>query len=289
MCQTLEALRPDNIGSVWKGPEISYKKPVKKSKSKKEIIYPDSDGKPMSDNTKQFRWIVKIKEGLEILFADRPDVFVAGDLLWYPVEGDNKIRVAPDAMVVFGRPKGDRGSYRQWVEDDISPQVVFEVLSPGNTKKEMKKKLAFYDKYLVEEYYIYDPDNITFEGWIRLKDDKLHPIKNIQSWVSPRLKIRFELNDKKLSIFRPDGQKFLTPLEQKQQADEVESQLKLEKQRATQQKQRADKEKKRADQVKSQLKLEKQRAAKEKQRADQAENQAKMLAAKLKELGISLK
>ena len=54
-----------------------------------DIIYPESDGKPMADNTEQFNWIVKIKEGLEAMFADRPDVFVAGDLLWYPVEGDN--------------------------------------------------------------------------------------------------------------------------------------------------------------------------------------------------------
>ena len=46
-----------------------------------EIIYPDSDGKPMADNTKQFRWIVTIKENLECLFADNDNVFIAGDLL----------------------------------------------------------------------------------------------------------------------------------------------------------------------------------------------------------------
>jgi hypothetical protein len=27
-----------------------------------DIIYPDSDGQPMSDNTEQFYWIVTIKE-----------------------------------------------------------------------------------------------------------------------------------------------------------------------------------------------------------------------------------
>ncbi len=32
-------------------------------------------------------------------------------------------------MVVFGRPKGDRGSYKQWLENQIAPQVVFEILS----------------------------------------------------------------------------------------------------------------------------------------------------------------
>jgi Uma2 family endonuclease len=86
----------------------------------------------MADNTKQFRWIVVIKENLELLFADNPQVFVAGDLLWYPVEGDNAIRQAPDAMVVVGRPKGNRGSYRQWEEGGVAPQVVFKILSPGN-------------------------------------------------------------------------------------------------------------------------------------------------------------
>ncbi len=104
-----------------------------------EIIYLDRDDQPMSDNTKQFRWIVTIKENLELLFAEEPQVFVAGDLLWYPVEGNNKIRLAPDAMVVFDRPKGDRGSYRQWVEDGIAPQVVFEILSPGNRMAEMSR------------------------------------------------------------------------------------------------------------------------------------------------------
>lgn len=51
-----------------------------------EITYPDRDGNPMSDNTKQFSWIVKIKENMELLCADDPNIFVAGDLLWYPVE-----------------------------------------------------------------------------------------------------------------------------------------------------------------------------------------------------------
>jgi Uma2 family endonuclease len=51
-----------------------------------EIFYPDSDGQPMADNTKQFRWIVTIKENLEILFADNAQVFIAGDLLWHPVQ-----------------------------------------------------------------------------------------------------------------------------------------------------------------------------------------------------------
>ncbi len=100
--------------------------------TREDVVYPDSDGQPLADDTLQFEWITTIKGGLEAIFRDDPNVFVAGDLLWYPVEGDPTIRTAPDAMVVFGRPKGNRGSYQQWREEGIAPQVVFEVLSPGN-------------------------------------------------------------------------------------------------------------------------------------------------------------
>ena len=126
------------------------------------IIYPDSDGQPMADHTKQFRCITTIQGGLDALFKNNTDVFVAGDLLWYPLEGDNKTRLAPDVIVVFGRPKGDRDSYQQWRENNIPPQVIFEGLSPGNRLSEMVKKLRFYERYGVEEYYMYDPGNMTW-------------------------------------------------------------------------------------------------------------------------------
>ncbi|ABA23305.1 hypothetical protein Ava_3700 [Trichormus variabilis ATCC 29413] len=74
-----------------------------------EVIYPESDGQPMADNTKQFRWIVTIKENLEILFATQPDVFIAGDLFWYPVAGNPNIKQAPDTLAAFGRRYKSRG------------------------------------------------------------------------------------------------------------------------------------------------------------------------------------
>lgn len=180
------------------------------------IIYPESDGQPMADNTKQFRWIVTIKENLELLFANNPDVFVAGDLLWYPVEGDNKISQAPDTMVVVGRPKGDRGSYKQWVEENVPPQVVFDVLSAGSRLKrfqEMIQKLKFYDCYGVEEYYAYAPDEMELIGWLR-SGEALEIIEEMNGWVSPRLQIRFQLTDGNLESFTPTGERFLEQLEQ---------------------------------------------------------------------------
>ncbi|MFM5895977.1 MAG: Uma2 family endonuclease [Dolichospermum sp.] len=198
------------------------------------IIYPDSDGNPMAENTEHYEWIVKIKENLEILFASENNVFVAGDLLLYPVEGSVKTRQAPDVMVIFGRPKGRRGSYKQWEENNIVPQVVFEILSPGNRTQEMVKKLLFYQRHGVEEYYVYNPDTIELAGFIR-EQERFEEIEEVNNWVSPRLGIRFELTSDNLEIYYPDGRKFLTSLELNQRAEQ-------EYQRAEQEYQRAEQE-----------------------------------------------
>ena len=202
------------------------------SHSTTDLYFPDSDGMPMADNTEQFSWIVLIKENLEILFADDPNVFVAGDLLWYPIRSQLIRAVAPDALVAFGRPKGRRGSYKQWEEGNIPIQVVFEILSPSNTAQEMARKFEFYQTYGVEEYYLYNPDRNIFTGWIR-RASGLAEVEQINGWISPRLRIRFELTPETLTIYRPDGDRFLSPIELRQRGDQ-------ERLRADQERQRAD-------------------------------------------------
>lgn len=203
-----------------------------------EVDYPESDGWPMSDNTLQFRWIVTIQGGLDELFRDDPEVFVAGDLLWYPVEGDNKTRQAPDAMVVFGRPKGDRGSYLQWREGGIAPQVAFEVLSPKNTRREMDRKRVWYFRHGIEEYYEFDPDRVRLRGWVRV-GEAVHEVEPMSGWVSPRLEVRFELGED-LTLYGPDGRPFATYLEICRQRDEAERGIEFERQRADHEHQRAE-------------------------------------------------
>jgi Uma2 family endonuclease len=205
------------------------------------IVYPENDGQPMSENTLQFRWIVTIEGGLDSVFSNDPNVFVAGDLLWYPVEGKPTIRSAPDAMVVFGRPKGDRGSYKQWEEEGIPPYAVFEVLSPGNRAGEMERKFQFYERYGVEEYYIYDPDRGDLVGW-RRANDILEEIPNMAGYQSPRLKIRFEPGDgpDNLKIIGPDGEPFLTYAELVKQRNADRQRAEEKARLAEEQTQRAD-------------------------------------------------
>jgi Uma2 family endonuclease len=177
--------------------------------AKPAIIYPESDGQPMADNTLQFRWITVVQGNLAALFADRPDVFVAGDLLWYPVEGRPDIRRAPDVMVAIGRPKGDRGAYLQWEEGGQPPQVVFEIWSPGNTVGEMARKHEFYEQYGVSEYYLIDPQQGDAKGWVR-QGEQLHAIDEMNGWVSPLLGVQFAVTEEGVSLFYPDGRPFLT-------------------------------------------------------------------------------
>jgi Uma2 family endonuclease len=206
---------------------------------KRKIIYPDSDGKPMADNTLQYRWIVTIQGGLDVQFRQDANVFVAGDLLWYPVEGHPEICTAPDVMVALGRPKGDRGSYKQWEEEGVPPQVVFEVLSPTNRHAEMIRKFRFYERYGVEEYYVYDPDRIELAGWQRA-DTQLQEIPAMNGWISPRLGIRFDLSGEELHIFGADGRLFISYLDLAQQRDEEARQKELAQRQAAEATERAE-------------------------------------------------
>jgi len=150
-------------------------------------------------------------------------------------------------MIVFGRPKGPRGSYKQWEEDGIAPQVVFEVLSPSNSARDLKDKLDFYQTYGVDEYYVYDPDANRLEVWLR-QGGQLRPMSHINGWTSPRLGVRFRLDKDNLTIFYPDDRPFLSPVELARSMEQSEQRAAQEQERAEQADQRAEHANRRAEQ-----------------------------------------
>jgi hypothetical protein len=160
-------------------------------------------------------------------------------------------------MVVFGRPKGDRGSWLQWQEGGIAPQVVFEIVSPGNRYSQLLAKFKFFERHGVEEYYLYDPQKGDLDGWTR-RGAELVEIPDMKGWTSPRLKVRFEMIEGLLALYGPDGKKFATYLELVEQ-------------------------RKRALQEKDKAVQEKDKAVQEK---DDAVQRAERLAAQLKAAGI---
>jgi len=242
-----------------------------KSPKADEVIYPDSDGEPMAENTLQFQWICTIQGNLDLLFADRPDIFVAGDNLIYPVEGNNVIRQAPDIYVAFGRPKGHRGSYRVWEENGIFPQIVFEVLSPGNRAGQMSRRFKFYDKYGAQEYYILDPDRHSLKVYGR-QGNSLAEIPFVGRWKSPRLEVTFVKQNDEISIVDSEGHRFRTFVELGIAADQ-------ERQRALQERHRAEQARAREEQART-------REEQARTREEQAQARADRLAARLRELGV---
>ncbi len=219
------------------------------STSREAIVYPESDGLPMSDNTKQWDWIVLLETNIDAVVPD----FVAGDLLWYPVEGRPEIRVAPDVLVALGRPKGYRGSYLQWREEGVIPAVAIEVLSPGNSTREMMRKSGFYHRYGVKEQIVIDPDRE--DGWAFTLDPngELMEVPTLDGWVSPVLGIRFAIEEGVLRVYRPDGTRFLSPAELEQRANSEAERANSEAERANSEAERANSEAERANRLADKL------------------------------------
>jgi Uma2 family endonuclease len=174
-----------------------------------EVVYPDSEGLPIAENAKQYRWIVTFYRNLATLFDDRDDVLVACNLLWYPEEGRPDVRLASDVFVALGRPKGDRRSYKQWEEGGVPPTVVFEVLAASNRVTESDIKLEFSEDHGAAEFYLYDPHANYLAAYLRRGED-LRMIRPVNGFVSPSLGIRFELSDPEIVVRRPDGRPFRT-------------------------------------------------------------------------------
>jgi Uma2 family endonuclease len=251
-----------------------------------EIIYPETDGEPMASNTQQAEVMMTIKENLDALFADRPDVFVAIDHFWYPVEGRPDIRQAPDVMVVIGRPKGHRGSYKQWEEGGIAPQVVFEVVSSGNTEAEWAQKLEFYERYGVQEYYIYDPDRSEWRGYVRV-GDRLEALGELEGWVSPLLGVRFGRGcGTDPGLYEPSGRRFVGYVEVRRALEAALAREMEARRLAEEARRRAEQERAQAEEARQRLEEARRRAEQERAQAEEARRRAERLAQKLRELGI---
>ena len=144
------------------------------------IVYPSSDGEPMSENDSQFTVIIETATTLRQQYADRPDVYVGGDMLMYYRMNDNQTRVAPDVFAVFGvTDKRPRQSWIVWREGQ-PPDFVLEVASPGTWRRDGAAKRDIYAEMGVTEYWRFDPTGECFSPPLvgeRLGNDgQYHPI-----------------------------------------------------------------------------------------------------------------
>jgi Uma2 family endonuclease len=69
---------------------------------------------------------------------------------------DNRNAVQPDVLVILADSLvilTDDGKIKG------APDLIIEILSPGNKKHDTEKKKTLYEKFGVKEYFIIDPDN----------------------------------------------------------------------------------------------------------------------------------
>ncbi len=77
--------------------------------------------------------------------------------------------VQPDICVICDESKlDDAGCFG-------APDLTIEILSPGNSKKEMKLKKQLYEESGVKEYWIIDPDHETAHQFILKNKDVFEP------------------------------------------------------------------------------------------------------------------
>ena len=130
---------------------------VLKLKSKIEIYYPESDGKPMGETDYHIQTITYLYQALSAFFEKQSDVKILADIMFYYDEGYPRKVFAPDVMFVKGVGNHPRRTYKLWEEKQF-PQVIFEISSRSTWGDDLNKKWLLYQQFGVKEYYIFDPE-----------------------------------------------------------------------------------------------------------------------------------
>lgn len=120
------------------------------------VLYPETDGAPMTETDIHRRQLLDLLFALDMFFQSSPDVYVAGNLMLYYVEGDPSQSIAPDVFVVRGISKGDRRVYKTW-EEGKAPDVVIELTSSSTRLNDLGAKKGIYEALGVQEYFVFDP------------------------------------------------------------------------------------------------------------------------------------
>lgn len=151
---------------------------------KKEVIYPDSDGKPVAE-TEVHR--DNLLFGIEMLrwhFESDPDFYVTGNMFLYYVKGDKRRHVSPDIFVIRGIPKLPKRRYFLLWEEKKGPDFITELTSKSTRHEDLETKFHIYQDILkVREYFLCDPFgeylHPPLQGF-RLHRGKYQPIRPVK-------------------------------------------------------------------------------------------------------------
>ena len=139
---------------------------------------PCDDGEPM-ESEKHRNGMYLLIEAAERYFADRPAVYVSGNMaLYYSVlQARNADFKAPDFFVVLDAiPGRERKSWVVWEEEGRVPNVVIELISASTEQEDRGRKMRVYASLNVREYFLYDPRDNSLEGYRLDATQRYRPI-----------------------------------------------------------------------------------------------------------------
>ena len=239
-------------------------------RKKRAPYYPTGDGKPMAEDVLHRKLMAYCCDALELHFAARPDVCVAGNDFVYYEEGNTRARVSPDCYVAIGvPPKPIRHFYKVWEENGIAPQVVIELTSKRTQKEDTILKRPLYEQVLrVQEYFQFDPTGDYLRPRLqgqRLVGGVYQPIAlDDERMTSEQLGLELVIEGETLRLYDPAAGVFLPTY------DQAETQRLAETLRAEVEAKRAEAANQRAQEAE-------RRAEEETQRAQTAEAELERL------------
>jgi Uma2 family endonuclease len=162
--------------------------------------------------------LIYLREALKDYFRETPQLYVAGNMLFYYEEGNPAACVAPDVFVVQGVAKHERRTYKLW-EEGRPPAVVFEITSRSTRLEDLGTKRALYAMLGVQEYFLYDPLGEylrpPLQGY-RLQEGEYQRMSLLghEGFVSQVLGLELRLEDSRLRVVHPATyERLLTPAE----------------------------------------------------------------------------
>ncbi len=197
---------------------------IPRDRRTRKIDYPTSDGKPMAETDLHREDMVDTIQVLDDRFADRPDVYVSGNLLIYYEEGNRRSHISPDVLVAIGVPKRPRRDYYLLWEEGRGADFVAEITSKSTKKEDQSTKFTLYRDILrVSEYVLFDPRaeylKPPLQGF-RLVGGDYVSIEPVDGRLpSTVLGLHLERDGERLRLFDPaTGQYLLTRLERREAA-----------------------------------------------------------------------
>ncbi len=253
------------------------------------IYYPESDGEPVGETDFHISVIFYLRSALRFLFRQTNDIYVAGNMLFYYIEGNPRAFKVPDIFVVKGVAKHDRRTYKLW-EEGVVPCTIFEITSASTRPEDTGAKKQLYESWGVKEYFLYDPLGEylkpRFQGYrlVRGRYEAIYPERD-RSIISRELGAILRPEETLLRVVEQSTGIHVPEMgEAAEIAEELLQFVATETQRADTETVRADAESQRAETEAQRAETEAQRAETEAQRADSLEADLIRLRAEMAEM-----